>query len=1529
MISTHLLQKGIIFFLWLVLNHAVAALTITSQMPPPNRLNSPVNTDITVTFDQNVDATTVNGNTFTIDGSTSGSQTATFTVIGNTITFNPNRDFHFGEVITVTLTTDIKNTSATALDTAFTWQFVTATLPSPNIFSLLPEQALSNSSSRSVALGDLDQDGDLDAFVANSTGQANRVWFNDSYGNFTDSGQALGALRSFDVVLADLDQDGDLDAFVANQGGEPSKIWLNNGAGIFTDSGQNLLFGAPDSYGVALGDLDNDGDFDALIANKGANRVWLNNGGATFLPTITDIGAAGSNAVALGDVDQDGDLDAVVANDNDNKLWFNDGSANFTDSGQLLGGYVSNGVALGDLNNDGALDIIFANGNAANTVWFNNGNGLFVDSTQNLGPVGNSYDVALGDVDGDSDLDVFFANDGLLANQVWVNNGSGILTDSNQMFNTPDNSWSLALGDIDDDGDLDAFIANENGANKVQWNGETQIRIIEQTPLKDAVGIPVDTNISVQFNRELDAATLNASSFTVTGARSGVSTGLFSITGNTLLFQPQSPFEADELVTINATLVIQSLQGHRLYQPQSWSFYTLAESSVVEDELLPTALEGLSPLPPTMKLSILIKGSGPGQVNIAPFGMQCTNQSCTYTYKTAVWVSLIPQAAPGTRFQFWGGHPDCSTTKLHMIQNYTCYAYFEAIYPLQVSRKGEGTIRIITEDLLCQQTRCRYFFAAQTQIQLAAFPATGWQFQRWQGQCTEQGQVLLSTEQHCQAVFIQSIASHDVTTPPSIPSNTSPSSNNSSPPNVIDNKPNDTIVPPTTPNEQNDTISSVPTTTSKPDDTPQSTDTTDYPEHLTTEEKQPPCPLIKGSTINFICNAQGRTAEDITLGPEGKVSNVVLVGTIENNGWLSNLSLQPDSQINGGILTGYVDNQGLITDIDFRGKQLTGGTLSGTIINNSEVDGSLTNIHLAANTQVIGGKVAGMVSGDSGAQLVDLTIAADSHLEQVTLAADVQLAGPADLAPSVNMDALLTQEHLESPYLLANLRAEAISQLSIETFSQLQPQQLTHLSAEALAAMSVEQFQALPEASLSGLTAANLGGLSAEIVQTMTPSHLAQLSPQAFAGLEAEQLSHMNPQTLAMMNTIQFKHLRPQTLNGLTAKNIKGLSTTVVSAFTPIHLQALNSEAFKQQTSQDIAHFFIHLSAEQIQPQETQELLPANWEVNPESGQLIPPSGTQLILKPKIPKKQSTTVELPQVPDLESSFGVGSRGPTVREGMGRSLAEENLENFILSQEDSGILKVAGTGEAKDIQYAFIPDMDKMIQVNEAEIPIGLSQDPGGFYLITTPDKQQFRVIPAPKDPLALSAALNGGQVKIGPRGDVLLRYTPQRRAKGAQQTLTVMFNPFVQQPPKEYCRQITQEKFKCNFSQAPKAQQPGLHLEADEGLIVYLDGSAQRIMPTVRSPDTFIEKGLKVAEGIDDIIYRSDGGFDLWYRGQRYLITFDFKVETRTLRSEEIPPPSFSKEENGQFIYHVIEDPHAAVRQVLSFKLSIKPNFLS
>ena len=91
----------------------------------------------------------------------------------------------------------------------------------------------------SIALGDLDEDGDLDVFAANFGGLSgtesiphpNKVWLNDGEGRFTATTQLLGEGWSFDVALGDLDGNGTLDAYVANSspgaGGTPDRVWIN------------------------------------------------------------------------------------------------------------------------------------------------------------------------------------------------------------------------------------------------------------------------------------------------------------------------------------------------------------------------------------------------------------------------------------------------------------------------------------------------------------------------------------------------------------------------------------------------------------------------------------------------------------------------------------------------------------------------------------------------------------------------------------------------------------------------------------------------------------------------------------------------------------------------------------------------------------------------------------------------------------------------------------------------------------------------------------------------------------------------------------------------------------------------------------------------------------------------------------------------------------------------------------------------------------------------------------------------------
>ncbi len=351
-------------------------------------------------------------------------------------------------------------------------------------------QALGDSNSWSVALGDLDGDGDLDAMVANRS-QPNTVWTNDNgnFGNgtFTNSGQTLGNSASWSVALGDLDGDGDLDAMVANSN-QPNTVWTNDGTGRFTNSGQTL--GSSFSLSVALGDLDGDGDLDAVVANYDEpNTVWTNDGTGTFTNSGQTLGSSSSLSVALGDLDGDGDLDAMVANNGANTVWTNDGNGTFTNSEQVLGNSESWSVALGDLDGDGDLDAMVANniyygGSQPNTVWTNDGNGTFTDSEQTLGD-SRSYSVALGDLNGDGDLDAMVANYNQ-PNTVWTNDGNGNFLNSGQQLGDG-YSQSVALGDLDGDGDLDAMVAN--GISGVGPPNTVWVNVVQEACCVDGICI--------------------------------------------------------------------------------------------------------------------------------------------------------------------------------------------------------------------------------------------------------------------------------------------------------------------------------------------------------------------------------------------------------------------------------------------------------------------------------------------------------------------------------------------------------------------------------------------------------------------------------------------------------------------------------------------------------------------------------------------------------------------------------------------------------------------------------------------------------------------------------------------------------------------------------------------------------------------------------------------------------------------------------------------------------------------------------
>ncbi|MCP4726407.1 MAG: VCBS repeat-containing protein [bacterium] len=132
---------------------------------------------------------------------------------------------------------------------------------------------------RTVAFVDFDKDGDQDAIIANGTNQKSnptKLFLNDGTGGFTDSGKRFPQTQWACFAVGDLNNDGEPDAFVSNFR-HINQVWVNNGKGNFLDSG--LKLGEPGDYvSCTIGDIDNDGDLDIFVSNfrEGPNEIWFN-----------------------------------------------------------------------------------------------------------------------------------------------------------------------------------------------------------------------------------------------------------------------------------------------------------------------------------------------------------------------------------------------------------------------------------------------------------------------------------------------------------------------------------------------------------------------------------------------------------------------------------------------------------------------------------------------------------------------------------------------------------------------------------------------------------------------------------------------------------------------------------------------------------------------------------------------------------------------------------------------------------------------------------------------------------------------------------------------------------------------------------------------------------------------------------------------------------------------------------------------------------------------------------------------------
>lgn len=339
--------------------------------------------------------------------------------------------------------------------------------------------------SRSASFIDVNNDGHLDIFISNGKrgGENNQLFINQGDGTFAEDSNNLIVVdnKSSDgVTWGDVDNDGDLDVYVANWWDETNLFYLNNGKGEFSQQKTEAFLQTGYSETASWADYDKDGDLDLYVTNSSLdglnnkNFFIKNNGDGRFtLEANQNITRDFKNSrnVSWTDIDNDGDLDLFIANESStaNQLFLNNnGSFTEVTSGDLVTSAKSSmGCSWADYDNDGDLDVFVTNLKEGNQLFNNQGNGNFqLVSSSTVGQTGSSFGSIWGDVDNDGDLDLFVANADFSGTKVssffYLNNGDGSFTKvtTGPVATYSGGTFGAAFGDYDNDGDLDLVTAN-------------------------------------------------------------------------------------------------------------------------------------------------------------------------------------------------------------------------------------------------------------------------------------------------------------------------------------------------------------------------------------------------------------------------------------------------------------------------------------------------------------------------------------------------------------------------------------------------------------------------------------------------------------------------------------------------------------------------------------------------------------------------------------------------------------------------------------------------------------------------------------------------------------------------------------------------------------------------------------------------------------------------------------------------------------------------------------------------------------
>ena len=387
-----------------------------------------------------------------------------------------------------------------------------------------------------VALLDFDNDGDLDIYQLRHCAPAempaafkgparNKLFRQEASGKFVEVERAAGLADSgyaHGCAVGDIDNDGDVDVFVTNYG--VNRMYLNEGGEFRDVTSDSGIEGDHWSSAAAFFDYDRDGFLDLFVVHFGVfdptkrcgiagkagtadycgphlfegvtDQLFHNNGNGTFTDVSQQAGviAAGRGwGVICADLNDDGWPDVYVCNDEEpNQLWINGKDGTFFDEAMLRGAALngsgrveaSMGVTVGDVNGDGSFDLFMTHvASETNTLYTFAGGELFDDLTPVAGMAGvdlpyTGWGCGLVDIDHDGDLDLAVANGRVAVgpvlpaadlgpfwnryaepNLLFLNDGTGRFENASartgHSFRSPELTRGMAFGDIDNDGDVD------------------------------------------------------------------------------------------------------------------------------------------------------------------------------------------------------------------------------------------------------------------------------------------------------------------------------------------------------------------------------------------------------------------------------------------------------------------------------------------------------------------------------------------------------------------------------------------------------------------------------------------------------------------------------------------------------------------------------------------------------------------------------------------------------------------------------------------------------------------------------------------------------------------------------------------------------------------------------------------------------------------------------------------------------------------------------------------------------------------